>query len=87
MWLTLSCKLFLKNVACLLRICIESVFQLSLFLTDLRVISFFYSQIGLQGEHLGLYKGDGLGKANWVSTSEPPRKQPLTWYKVKTWIT
>lgn len=38
-------------------------------------------KIGLQGEHLNLYKGDGLNSANWVSISEPPKKQPLTWYK------
>ncbi|KAL6284804.1 hypothetical protein ACE6H2_015733 [Prunus campanulata] len=48
---------------------------------DLSAYNWTY-KIGLQGEHLGLYKGDGLGNANWVSTSEPPRKQPLTWYKV-----
>ncbi|KAE8706801.1 NAD-dependent ADP-ribosyltransferase sirtuin-4-like [Hibiscus syriacus] len=39
-------------------------------------------QIGLQGEHLGIYKPDGLNGVNWVSTSEPPNNQPLTWYKV-----
>lgn len=39
-------------------------------------------KIGLQGEHLGLYKADGLDNANWLSTSEPQKKQPLTWYKV-----
>ncbi|XP_021812274.1 beta-galactosidase 10 isoform X2 [Prunus avium] len=48
---------------------------------DLSAYNWTY-KIGLQGEHLGLYKGDGLGNANWVLTSEPPRKQPLTWYKV-----
>ncbi|KAK8995912.1 hypothetical protein V6N11_076166 [Hibiscus sabdariffa] len=40
------------------------------------------AMIGLQGEHLGIYKPDGLNGVNWVSTSEPPRNQPLTWYKV-----
>ncbi|KAK4567103.1 hypothetical protein RGQ29_003086 [Quercus rubra] len=39
-------------------------------------------KIGLQGEHLGLYKADGLDNVTWLSTSEPPKKQPLTWYKV-----
>ncbi|KAA3463140.1 beta-galactosidase 10-like isoform X1 [Gossypium australe] len=38
--------------------------------------------IGLQGEHLSIYKPDGLNSINWVSTSEPPKNQPLTWYKV-----
>lgn len=38
-------------------------------------------KIGLRGEHLNLYKGDGLNSANWVSTSEPPKGEPLTWYK------
>ncbi|KAG8473886.1 hypothetical protein CXB51_034048 [Gossypium anomalum] len=39
-------------------------------------------KIGLQGEHLSIYKPDGLNIINWVSTSEPPKNQPLTWYKV-----
>ncbi|MFQ6635900.1 hypothetical protein Gotur_013209 [Gossypium turneri] len=39
-------------------------------------------KIGLQGEHLNIYKPDGLNSINWVSTSEPPKNQPLTWYKV-----
>ncbi|KAG4113734.1 hypothetical protein ERO13_D12G001250v2 [Gossypium hirsutum] len=39
-------------------------------------------KIGLQGEHLSIYKPDGLNSINWVSTSEPPKNQPLTWYKV-----
>lgn len=38
-------------------------------------------KIGVQGEHLGLYKEDGLSNVTWVSTSEPPKNQPLTWYK------
>lgn len=38
-------------------------------------------KIGVQGEHLGLYKEDGLSNITWVSTSEPPKNQPLTWYK------
>ncbi|XP_057969924.1 beta-galactosidase 10 [Malania oleifera] len=39
-------------------------------------------KIGLQGEHLSIYKPEGMNKVNWVSTSEPPKNQPLTWYKV-----
>ncbi|KAL5555224.1 hypothetical protein UlMin_037460 [Ulmus minor] len=39
-------------------------------------------KIGTQGEHLGIYKPDGTNNVNWVSTSVPPKKQPLTWYKV-----
>nr|XP_023911727.1 beta-galactosidase 10 [Quercus suber] len=39
-------------------------------------------KIGLQGEHLGLYKADGSDNVTWLSTSKPPKKQPLTWYKV-----
>ncbi|XP_024019187.1 beta-galactosidase 10 isoform X2 [Morus notabilis] len=38
-------------------------------------------KIGLQGEHLGIYKEDGMTKVNWIATSRPPKKQPLTWYK------
>ncbi|KAK8653480.1 hypothetical protein V6N13_127476 [Hibiscus sabdariffa] len=48
---------------------------------DLSMSKWTY-KIGLQGEHLGIYKPDGLNGVNWVSTSEPPRNQPLTWYKV-----
>ncbi|GAA0166306.1 galactosidase [Lithospermum erythrorhizon] len=39
------------------------------------------SKIGLQGEHLRIYKADGIQNVNWTSTSEPPKLQPLTWYK------
>ncbi|XP_057492737.1 beta-galactosidase 10 [Actinidia eriantha] len=38
-------------------------------------------KIGLEGEHLGIYKADGLNSVKWVSTSVPPKEQPLTWYK------
>ncbi|XP_061360009.1 beta-galactosidase 10 [Gastrolobium bilobum] len=38
-------------------------------------------KIGVQGEHLRIYQGDGLNNVNWTSTSEPPKGQPLTWYK------
>ncbi|XP_074320999.1 beta-galactosidase 10-like isoform X2 [Silene latifolia] len=48
---------------------------------DLANFTWFY-KIGLQGEHLNLYKGDGLKSSNWISTMEPPKQQPLTWYKV-----
>ncbi|KAI5674488.1 hypothetical protein M9H77_14852 [Catharanthus roseus] len=39
-------------------------------------------KIGLEGEHLKLYEADGLNSVKWISTSEPPKGQPLTWYKV-----
>lgn len=39
-------------------------------------------KIGLQGEHLGIYKPDGIKNVKWLSTREPPKQQPLTWYKV-----
>ncbi|CAK7354696.1 unnamed protein product [Dovyalis caffra] len=38
-------------------------------------------KIGLQGEKLGIYKPDGVNSVNWAATSEPPKMQPLTWYK------
>ncbi|GFY91332.1 beta-galactosidase 10 [Actinidia rufa] len=38
-------------------------------------------KIGLDGEHLGIYKADGLNRVKWVSTSVPPKEQPLAWYK------
>ncbi|KAH9602020.1 hypothetical protein KSS87_003555, partial [Heliosperma pusillum] len=37
--------------------------------------------IGLEGEQLNLYKDDDLKSFNWVPTIEPPKRQPLTWYK------
>ncbi|KAH9622125.1 hypothetical protein KSS87_003689 [Heliosperma pusillum] len=48
---------------------------------DLADFTWFY-KIGLQGEHLNLYKGDGLKSSNWISTAEPPKQKPLTWYKL-----
>ncbi|KAI9114456.1 hypothetical protein K1719_014684 [Acacia pycnantha] len=39
-------------------------------------------KIGVYGEHLKIYQGDGLNHVNWTSTTEPPKGQPLTWYKV-----
>ncbi|GAU19559.1 hypothetical protein TSUD_303720 [Trifolium subterraneum] len=38
-------------------------------------------KIGVQGEHLRIYQGDGLNSMNWTSTSKPPKGQTLTWYK------
>uniref|UniRef100_A0A5B7AW96 Beta-galactosidase n=1 Tax=Davidia involucrata TaxID=16924 RepID=A0A5B7AW96_DAVIN len=47
---------------------------------DLSTYTWTY-KIGLQGEHLSLYKAEGLNRVNWVKTSEPLKNQPLTWYK------
>ncbi|PIA47491.1 hypothetical protein AQUCO_01400261v1 [Aquilegia coerulea] len=38
-------------------------------------------KIGLEGEHLKIYQANGLNSVKWQSTSEPPKNQPLTWYK------
>lgn len=38
-------------------------------------------KIGLEGEHLGLYDANGSKNVHWRSVSEPPKNQPLTWYK------
>ncbi|XP_058097474.1 beta-galactosidase 10 isoform X1 [Magnolia sinica] len=38
-------------------------------------------KIGLEGEHLNIFKPNGLNNVKWVSTSKPPSNQPLTWYK------
>nr|XP_043627356.1 beta-galactosidase 10 [Erigeron canadensis] len=38
-------------------------------------------KIGLEGEHLSLYNADALNNVKWKSVSEPPKNQPLTWYK------
>ncbi|OMP01194.1 hypothetical protein COLO4_12094 [Corchorus olitorius] len=48
---------------------------------DLSMSSWTY-KIGLKGEHLGIYNPENLSAVKWVSTSEPPKNQPLTWYKV-----
>ncbi|KAL4380007.1 hypothetical protein GQ457_02G010140 [Hibiscus cannabinus] len=48
---------------------------------DLSMSSWTY-KIGLQGEHWGIYNPDGLNSVHWASTLEPPKYQPLTWYKV-----
>lgn len=39
-------------------------------------------KIGLEGEHLHIYEPNGMNNVKWVSTSMPPKNQPLTWYKV-----
>lgn len=58
--------------------------------TYLNVLSFIFApffcscfQIGLQGEHLGVFKESGASTVNWVATSTPTKNKPLTWYKVK----
>ncbi|OVA19360.1 D-galactoside/L-rhamnose binding SUEL lectin domain [Macleaya cordata] len=38
-------------------------------------------KIGLEGEHLKIYQPNGWNSVKWQSTSEPPKNQPLTWYK------
>lgn len=52
--------------------------------SDAFPLFFGISQIGLEGEHLGIYKADGLSSVKWISSSEPSKEQPLTWYKVDT---
>ncbi|KAG8388475.1 hypothetical protein BUALT_Bualt02G0129600 [Buddleja alternifolia] len=47
---------------------------------DLSTSTWTY-KIGMQGEHLRIYDTDKLTAVKWVSTSEPPKHQPLTWYK------
>ncbi|XP_010243525.1 PREDICTED: beta-galactosidase 3 isoform X2 [Nelumbo nucifera] len=47
---------------------------------DLSSNSWIY-KIGLEGEHLNIYNPNGLNNVKWVSTSDPPKNQPLTWYK------
>ncbi|XP_072964754.1 beta-galactosidase 3 [Typha angustifolia] len=39
-------------------------------------------KIGLQGEHHSIFKSDGQNDVKWTPKSEPPKNQPLTWYKV-----
>ncbi|VFQ62028.1 unnamed protein product [Cuscuta campestris] len=38
-------------------------------------------KIGLRGESLRVYEGDGLTSNMWVPISAPPKEQPLIWYK------
>ncbi|KAM7260342.1 hypothetical protein ACFE04_016083 [Oxalis oulophora] len=47
---------------------------------DLSKSSWSY-KIGVQGEILGIYKAEGMKSVKWTSTSDPPKMQPLTWYK------
>lgn len=39
-------------------------------------------QLGVQGELLGLFKPGNSVAVKWTVTAKPPKKQPLTWYKV-----
>ncbi|CAO2832410.1 unnamed protein product [Amaranthus hypochondriacus] len=48
---------------------------------NLTEVSWDY-KVGLLGEFLDLYKGEGLKSTKWVSTVNPPKQRPLTWYKV-----
>lgn len=47
---------------------------------DLSTYTWTY-KIGLEGEHLGIYKPEVSNNLNWVATSDLPKKHPLTWYK------
>ncbi|KAK4488971.1 hypothetical protein RD792_004762 [Penstemon davidsonii] len=47
---------------------------------DLSTSTWTY-KIGLQGEHLRIYDTNNLNAVKWESTPEPPKQQPLTWYK------
>lgn len=38
-------------------------------------------KIGLEGEHHMIFTGDGMKNVKWLHNSEPPKNQPLTWYK------
>jgi hypothetical protein len=39
-------------------------------------------KLGVEGEHLELFKPGNSGAVKWTVTTKPPKKQPLTWYKV-----
>ncbi|TVU36334.1 hypothetical protein EJB05_18266 [Eragrostis curvula] len=39
-------------------------------------------KIGLEGEFYSLFKPDQGSNQLWIPQSEPPKNQPLTWYKV-----
>jgi hypothetical protein len=41
-------------------------------------------QIGMKGEALSLHTVSGSSSVEWVEGSLLARKQPLTWYKVRT---
>lgn len=47
---------------------------------DLSSNSWSYKR-GLEGEHHKLYMEDGMQNTKWIRCSEPPKNQPLTWYK------
>lgn len=47
---------------------------------DLSSNSWAY-KIGLEGEHNKIYMEDGEKNVKWLQNSEPPKNQPLTWYK------
>ncbi|KAF9608991.1 hypothetical protein IFM89_012330 [Coptis chinensis] len=49
-------------------------------MVDLSSYAWTY-KIGLEGEHLKIYQEIGLNSVKWQSSSEPPKDQPLTWYK------
>ncbi|GJR06780.1 beta-galactosidase 10, partial [Tanacetum coccineum] len=38
-------------------------------------------KLGLEGEHLKLYDSNASKFVNWTSVLDPPKNQPLTWYK------
>lgn len=54
----------------------------SLFNEYLNTIPIKFLQLGVQGEHLGLFKPGNSEAVKWTVTAKPPKKQPLTWYKV-----
>ncbi|XP_059304171.1 beta-galactosidase 10 isoform X1 [Lycium ferocissimum] len=47
---------------------------------DLSACTWAY-KIGLHGEYLRIHKSYNLNSNIWAPTSEPPKQQPLTWYK------
>ncbi|KAL6616473.1 hypothetical protein ACP70R_038743 [Stipagrostis hirtigluma subsp. patula] len=49
--------------------------------TDLSSTNWVY-KIGLEGEYYSLFKPDQGSNQRWIPQSEPPKNQPLTWYKV-----
>ncbi|KAJ8477034.1 hypothetical protein OPV22_020761 [Ensete ventricosum] len=49
---------------------------------DLSKASWAY-KIGLEGEHQNIFKADGSHDVWWTTPSDPPKNQPLTWYKVE----
>ncbi|XP_049395367.1 beta-galactosidase 10 [Solanum stenotomum] len=49
-------------------------------IVDLTASAWTY-KIGLQGEHLRIQKSYNLNSKIWAPTSQPPKQQPLTWYK------